>query len=222
MVGCSSWIGTEIPDCANVELRNILRLTHHAHKGQHLVCWVPKRLPKDLVRIGQIELTDEELNADCHSYGYWDSITCQPLTQWRWDNDRQAAYADDEIAERERDKMAEEATTLRAAYLGKLTLKKLSEETPLPNWSGHVDTQIVRQGRKIIRETVRHLVNIGRHAPKRDKITVMENCMALLADLGVQYIDTESRYEVFNDIEALAHACGIPEEVDQIYSKRNW
>ena len=196
MVACSSWIGTDLPDCADVALRDILRLTHHAHRGHFLIHWVPKLVPKALIPIGQIEPTYEEANMHCRSHGYWDSITCQPLTQWRWDNDRYAAEAADESEKTQRDQMAEEAAERRTAYLHSLTLKELSNETPLPNWTGHVDTLIVRRGRKIIRETVKQLITIGRNGPKLDKVAALTNCMASLADLGVHYVDTESRYGI--------------------------
>lgn len=222
MAACSSWIGAEIPDSSDSALRDILQLTHHAHRGHLLIHWVPKRLPKDFTFIGQIAPSDEEANMDCQSHGYWDSITCQPLKQWRWDNDREASNAADESDKRQRDKMAELAAARRTAYLQSLTLEKLSTETPLPNWSGHVDTPIVRRGRKIIRESVKQLLTIGRRGPKPEKVDAMNNCMTSLVHLGVQEIDTESRYEVFDDIEAMAYACGIPEELDHIYSNRNW
>lgn len=222
LVACSSWIGTAVPDCIDTALRDILRLTHHAHRGQFLIHWVPERLPEDLIPIGRIEPTDEETQMHCGSHGYWDSITCQPLRQWNWDHDREASDAADESEKRQRDQMADDQAQRRIAYLRSLTLEELASETPFPNWTGHVDTQTVRRGRRIIRETVKKLIRTGRHGSNPEKIAIMTNCMAQLADLSIQHIDTESRYEVFADIEAMTHACGIPEQLDQIYSKRNW
>lgn len=204
------------------ELREILRLNHHFHSGSDLIMWVPSNLPKEFVPIGNIKPSDEESSLDCGSYGDLNSITCQPLTQWLWDNDRQAVYEKDEIEEREREGVAQRDSEVRSNYLDHLTLESYSSETPLPNWSGHVDTQIVRRGRKIIRSTVKRLIGLGRNASKANKIDLLTTCMRDLIDLDVRYIDTESRYEVFDDIEALAHACGVPEEAVKIYANRNW
>lgn len=99
LVACSKWIGNAIPRADDPALRPILHRNHHSCKDRPNVLWISAavELPKDFIYIGTIEPTAKEQALADMSYGSdcWSALTCQPLLQWRWDNERDALLAEE-------------------------------------------------------------------------------------------------------------------------------
>ena len=222
LIACSEWIGDHVPDADDPALRPILHLTHHANNGRPLVMLISDELPDDFVPIGEIKPTTDETEIPCSSHGYWDSITCQPLAQWRWDNDRDAVLAGDVVKEREQTQLLHAAEQQRRSYLENVTLGHLANEPFFTNWKGVLPADAIRESRKVMRDTVKQL--LGQGASEQDRLGVLRRCIEAFnaVDGELQFIDTEARNDIYSEFAAVAHACDIPDCTEEIFELRRW
>jgi hypothetical protein len=105
LVACSKWIGNRIPRADDPALRTILHLNHHSYVDEPNVLWISstEELPEDFIHIGTILPSPNEIAIYCiPRCGSWPSLTWDALTQWRWDNERDALLADERKQEEDR------------------------------------------------------------------------------------------------------------------------
>ena len=220
LVAASNWIGDDVPAADDPALRPILELDHHLHYGRPLLLWVSERLPREFIHIGTIKPSDEEKQLTCSSHGDWDSITCQPLIQWRWDHDREQLLAD-ELLEDERETQLEiTAQQRRQEYLKHVTLEELTQERSFENWQGHFEPVAIRKARKIMRDTARRLLKLGKDASEQDRVSALRGCIESFnkLDAEFEFIDTEARMDIYAEFEAIAHASKLTENVDSLFN----
>lgn len=82
----SAWVGDEVPDVNNPQLKSVLHLTHSRWKGQPHRSWIVGPVPDDFILIGTIEPTADERNAEVPTFAGWDYIRIHPLMQWKADS----------------------------------------------------------------------------------------------------------------------------------------
>jgi hypothetical protein len=85
LVACCDWIGDSVPDPANVDLKPILKLTHHRWNS---VCvnWITSPVTDSFIRVGTVAPSRSELTRSCDSTVKWSYLPIQRLAQWEWDN----------------------------------------------------------------------------------------------------------------------------------------
>lgn len=86
LVACCAWIGNTIPDPKDIDLKPILRLTHH-HWNSECVNWLTSPITNSFIHIGTITPSSSELTRPCNSTVKWSYFPIQRLSQWTWDND---------------------------------------------------------------------------------------------------------------------------------------
>ena len=87
LVACCNWIGDEIPDPKEADLKAIMRLAHHRW-DESCIRWVMSPIPDSFAYIGTISPSDAELVISCDSTSKWSFYPIQRLSQWEWDNQR--------------------------------------------------------------------------------------------------------------------------------------
>lgn len=224
LAACSEWIGDKVPPADDPALRPILHPTHHSHYGRPKVLWISGRVPDDFIPIGTIEPSEDERQFPCSSYGDWGSIACQPLMQWQWDHDREQVLADDLLEEEE--ELAEDAATeqIRRDYLQRVTLEDLLKETFFTNWKEFFAAAAIRKSRKILRDTIRRLIELGADADEPTRVSVLRQCIESFnkLDAELEFIDTEARMDIYAEFEAIAHASNLADHAVELFKRCTW
>ncbi len=225
LVACSAWIGPEVPDAHDPALRTILHLTHHKWKNVPEILWISEPPPTDFIPIGVIDPAPEETALECWTSGGWGSVQIQPLAQWRWDHDRDAVLAADKILAEEAAEKAQRMQQARAKSLAGATLATLLDRKFFPKWTKHPPKKAVLASRRIMRDTVQQLLEIGVTAPESERMAVLQACIerfnSLDEELG-HFIETIERDEICEEFEAIVHACGLDAHEDLADEWREW
>ncbi|MBX7223067.1 MAG: hypothetical protein K1Y36_24185 [Blastocatellia bacterium] len=212
LVACSAWVGESIPEAENPELRPILHLTHHSWKNEPELWWVSDPVPAEFIPLGIIPPTREEQELARPTYGYWSSLTFQPLLQWRWDHEREAVLAEDVIEKQKEHERWEQRAQARAKYLAEVTLEALLEHRFFPGWKRYPSKKATAASRTIMLETVQQLLTLGSEATESQKLAVLQHCIesfnAIDAKLN-HFIETEERENICAEFDAIVHACGL-------------
>lgn len=116
LVSVSRWIGTAVPTLQEPLLRAPLILNHHSWKNQVEAFYAIDNVPETFRLLGTIVPTSEEMRLECLSSTGWASAALQLLLQWRWDNDRDALLAEEEL-----NRQREKAMVLEKQNNGRLT-----------------------------------------------------------------------------------------------------
>ena len=225
LVGCSAWIGDNVPDAKDPSLRPILYLTHHAWDNKPEVLWVSGPPPSDFIPIGTIESTAEDKAIECRSFGGWGSAQIQPLAQWRWDNERESVLADDKIKKRERVQKRQREQQQRDEYLASITLEALRDHQFFPQWEKYPPKQAVRASRRIMTDTVQQLLDVGPKASESDRMAILQDCIERFNSIDAQmehFIATVEREDICEEFEAIVHACGLGAHEDLADAWRDW
>ena len=225
LVACSAWIGDTVPDVSDVSLRPILHLTHHLWNNDPELMWVSDPPPDNFMSIGSIEPTQEEKSMICQSFGGWAAITLQPLAQWRWDNDREAVLAADEIKGRGDSQRRQREQQKREQYLAEITLEGLREHQFFPQWVEYPPKKAIRASRQIMTDTVQQLLDIGLTASESKRMDILQDCIERFNAIDVEmdhFIETVEREEICKEFEAIAHACGLGAHEDLADDWREW
>lgn len=226
LVACSAWVGDKVPDVTDESLRPILYLTHHAWKNKAEVVWIDDELPADFIPIGTIEPTPEEKAIESLTFSSWHSVRIQPLAQWRWDHDREAVLAEDqEKARRKEQENTERLRHQREQFLAEATLERLQKRRFFPHWGEYPSKQAIRKSRKIMKETVNQLVELGQKTSKMKRMAVLQACIESFNALDVEldhFIETIEREDICEEFELIQHACGLGEIDDLSDEWREW
>lgn len=210
LVACSRWVGDKVPRADDSRLRPILRLTHHAYESEPLILWLPEVLPPDMIPIGTIGPTAREEAMKCDSFSLWEIFLAEPLTQWRWDNGREAVLAEDA----EQEKAAEarpRSQRRRERHPARMTLDALRGHQVFPGWIDYPSPKAVRASRKIMNDTVRELIQLGPHVSEKDRMAVLQRCIEAFNELDarLQFIETEEREDICQEFAAVVQACEL-------------
>lgn len=224
LIACSAWIGAKVPRPNMVALRAILRLNHHAWKNVANAVWVDEEPHADLIPIGVIEPSARDKRIRCYTFGSWHSVTIQPLLQWRWDHDRAAVLAEDESAARAAMQQNETARQDRQDYLNKVTLEDLRRHVFFRRWKTFPPASYIKASREIMSGAVAALLKLGRGAPKKARLAVLQACIESFneSDAKTHWIETTAREDICEEFDVIVHACGLGEHEDLADKWRDW
>lgn len=223
LLAVSPWIGATIPSLDCQLLRETLVLTHHNWKGRREIYWVHDRMPLDFKIVGQIPLSDEELAETSNTFGGWQSVPLQVLTQWRWDHDREALLreeAEKKTADKER---RQKAAAVRAEYLRTLTLESLAGKEWLESWDGEVSRSPRQAARQLLGKLVEELraqAQLTKPVVRKLLKKTVESFNHL--DAANHFIFTIEREDLCEAFEQIVCACGFPQFCDEVDSWREW
>jgi hypothetical protein len=224
LVAASTWIGTEPPDLADPWLREILRPNHHAHEGRPWLLWVSDPVPASFTRLGTITPTAEEASLSCASWSGWESFPLQVFLQWRWDHERDQVLAEDEAKRRAEEAAREEQ---RRAYqpLPARTLQELRARTHFPHWAGYAGPTALRGARRIVREMIDALIELGPDAPEPTRLDEINRCVERFNELDEEeggFIETIERDDIFELVHEIAALVGLEDYGDYLIGVRDW
>jgi hypothetical protein len=223
LVAASRWIGTQRPDRGDPRLREILCPTHHHWQGEPWITWVSEPVPVTFTRLGDIPPTDEEAEEDRGSWTGWESFPEQVFLQWRWDHERDKVLAEDAEEQRAAEAAREEE---RRAYkpLPAQTLEDLRGRVPFKMWAGYIDPPMLRGARRIIRETIDTLIELGPDASEPARIDEIRHCVERfnLLDEDQQFIDTIEREDICDLLDELAGLVGLDDYGEDLAGARDW
>jgi hypothetical protein len=223
LVAASPWVGTQPPDLGDPRLREILCTTHHSWQGDPCVSWVTSPVPATFTRLGEIAPAEVEAASGSMSWAGWGSFPLQVFAQWRWDHERDKVLAEDAEAERAAVAAREEE---RRAYrpLPAQTLEDMRRRAPFAGWAGYVDPPALRGARRIIRETIDALIELGPDAPEPARIDEIRHCVDRfnLLDEDQQFIDTIEREDISELLDELAGLVGLDDYDDALTGTRDW
>ncbi|WP_462406672.1 hypothetical protein [Gracilibacillus sp. Marseille-QA3620] len=85
------YIGEEIPSINDSSLKQILRQNRFFYNNKRALLWVDGTPPKEVINLGNIPLTEKEMNIRCNSFGdTWDnSVGNEAYLEWRWEYDHE-------------------------------------------------------------------------------------------------------------------------------------
>jgi hypothetical protein len=225
LISCSAWIGDSIPEAPNEQMRDTLYLTHHSWKGQPELYWVSDTVPDHFLCIGRLEPTDAESRMECCTSAGWQSCAIQVLAQWRWDNDRARQLAGD--AAEEAVLIAKQVANQRLldAARNAMTLSKLSKYKFFQDWDDYPSAKATKASRKIMRQTVTALIELGEKATEEDRLRVLQNCIEKFNQLDSSmdnFIETTVREDICDAFELLVLASGLGHRKDLGDQWREW
>lgn len=224
LVAGSQWIGDEIPSAEDPALRPILHLTHHSWQGQPVVYWVDDPVPPEFVPIGTIPPTAEEMEIPCLTFASWYAVPLDAFGQWRWDHDREALLAEEAEAKAAKLRQLKEANEQRKAALRAMTLEQLQTRPFFPRWSGSVPEKPLRASRKLMKETVRRLLELGPSPGEEERIAILKWCIESFNDLDEkqQFIETIEREDICEEFDLIVHVCGLGHRENLADEWREW
>jgi hypothetical protein len=225
LVAASSWIGQDVPDMKEPRLREILVLTHHSWENSPVVHWVDDRVPDSFKGLGTIEPSRDEEELECSSCSGWESFPLQVYLQWRWDNEREAVLREDEQQRESEKREREESAKRHSEYLAGLTLEALKKKRRFTRWTGYVPDKVIAACRRVFRETVDSLIELGTDPKKRTILPILQQCIERLNKLNSQhggFISTIEREKLCEEFSEIAYVSGMPEYDDLADRWREW
>jgi hypothetical protein len=223
VVQTSAWIGDAPPaDLNDPRLVTPLLLTHHAWGGVADLHWVSDPVPADAVRLGRLPVTAEEAAAECNSWSGWASCQIQPLLQWRWDHEREAVLAEDELERLRREAATQEA---RFGYQPAVlpSLQEMRRRTPFPNWSGLPSPANIRRSRRIVRELIDDLIALegsGDEVAMLDAFRRAVERFNAAEESDDPFIETVEREDICEVLDDIADAAGLSDY--DVCAWRDW
>jgi hypothetical protein len=158
----------------------------------------------------------------------WEHLPLQVFLQWRWDHERDQVLAEDE-AKQQANQAAREANreTERRAYkpLPAQTLEELRQQTPFPNWSEFVEPAPLRASRRIIRELIDALIELGPNAPEPARLDEIRRCVKRFNALDVEndlFIATIEREDICGLLDDVAALVGLDDYDESLAGDREW
>lgn len=223
LVSASTWIGTQAPDPADRQLREVLRLTHHSFRDEPCLVWVGEPVPATVTRLGVIPPTHEEASLPCAAFSGWEFLPHAVLLQWRWDHERDQVLAEDKAEERAKEAARERQ---RRAYEPLLpdTLQDLRLKTPFPGWAGYVKPAALRGSRRLIRDLLDALTALGPEASEPARLDELYQCVERfnLLDGDDQFIDSIERDDICALLDEIGAMIGLDDYGEDLDGNREW
>ena len=225
LVAASTWIADTAPALKNSAVRKILVLTHHNWANRPEMLWVSEPPPKEFQKLGQIEVSREDMGAKCGFYGAWTSLAIQPLLQWRWDNEREKVLEEDAAEKALEASKHAEASRVRAEYLAKLSLADLIGKDLFPKWDEY-PPEAAKEGCQRIIQSFIHNLNTSSKSLTRDFVCEeLKSCVQELNRFDSKqkhFIETEEREDLHEVLEQVLHAAKFPDLAESIEEWRDW
>lgn len=224
LVGCSSWIGDQIPLITIRKLRSILKLSHHSWSGEQQVLWISNNPPRQFTPLGIIKPSLLDKLIKCHSFGSWENLQIQPLMQWRWDNEREEVLLEDELANRKSLKENESMALNRKNLLKSISLLNLQKYHFFTLWKDYPPQESIEISRNIMSSTVEALLSLDENAPDLKKISFLQECIERfnIANEKSRFIETVEREDICEEFELIVYASGLEKYKDLADKWRDW
>ncbi len=225
LVVASRWIGTAAPVLEEPLLRVPLILNHHSWRDRVNAFCAFDNVPDTFQCLGAIAPTSEDMQLECSSSAVWALAPLQVLLQWRWDNDRDALLAEEEI-KRQREKVAAmERQTKREDYLANVTLDTLASKRRFATWEGVVSEQLVAVCRQVFNETIDAIREREGKPRKAHVVSMVRDCVERLNQLHAEYnhfVETTEREDLCQEIDEIVCASGFPNDLGIADRWRDW
>jgi hypothetical protein len=223
MVAASPWVGAEAPDLAEPQLQAVLRLTHHNRQDEPCIGWVFPTVPEKYPFLGQLPVSRKEAARYREGLANWDSMPPAVLAQWRWDHERDAVLAEEEAERRKEEASAEEQRWAYKPWPAQ-TLEEFRRQTPFADWSGYVEAGPLRGSRRIIRDAVDALIELGPDAPVSAQLDVFRLCIERFNDLDGEdhFINTIEREDICEVLDRLGELVDLDDYAEELDSGRDW
>ena len=224
-ITCCNWYGAQPPKASQLkQLREILRLTHHAFKGQPLAGWISADLPRNVVSVGVVPPRASEARLGKNDSLGWDHLRYQAQEQWNWDQDRAAVIARDEAEQAEIDRRDAEWVAREKKLLASLTLEQLAKQRFLKDWEDPIPAVAIRKSRKLLRDTAKQLMELGDAPSTKERLSVLQACIEQFNALDAKYgfIHTVEREDICDAFDLLVHACGLKRRKNLADEWRDW
>ncbi len=218
LVAATQYVGDRPPDLSEPLLASILLMNSvGCHKAQRImgydfpcVWWQhwQEPPPAEFQYLGVLKPApvEERMNPDSYSR-YWENWAKYILQEWRWRNDQKAFIADyDRIygAGWVRSVLAEKKR------LADLTLPRLRRKRYFSEWDGFVPAKVIRESRKIVKETIDGLIALGSKPTKKTAVPILRHSIERFNSLAdhINTIERENILEVFYEIVRVAGVKG--------------
>jgi hypothetical protein len=164
------------------------------------------------------------MRLECLSLTGWASAALQILLQWRWDNDRDALLAEEELNRQREKSLALEKQKQRQTYLATLTLDAMKSKKRFVSWEGAVSDELIEVCRQVFLDAVDALMEREGKPRKKQVVSVLRECVKRLNQLDAErhFIDTIDRGDLCREIDEIACACGFPHDEGIADRWRDW
>lgn len=223
LIAASSWLGHEIPAIDLPHIFDTLVKTHHSWKSHPEVLWVNHPMPDQFRIVGQVTLSNKDRKAVSNTFGGWESIPLQALTQWRWDHDREG------LLQEEAAKAAAEAERriqnqkIRDEFMKSLTLEKLSQKDWLEDWSDEVPANAKLKSVELLIQLVAALAANSKRTKAATRKLLKQTVESLnQLDSVYSFVHTVEREDLCEALTQIVSAAGFPMLADDIDQMRDW
>lgn len=222
---CSPFISKDRPVVITEEMNRILRPNYHGIREEPAMYWISEPIRKEFVLLGTTAPSLEEKRFDTDSYGGWLNFQFDALTQWRWDHEREKLLQDEAEEERAMSDKQDAVQAAHEAELKSMTLEKLAKYRFFPDWDDYPSAKVINAARRLMKETVAQLADLGKPASKSKKMASIKSCVESFNALNTKYdefIDTDIREDILVEIDRLTRASGLGEMTEQLDAWRDW
>ncbi len=220
---CSPFISKERPSGITDEMKRNLYPTFHGLKGKKpSLYWVSYPLDSTSLVIGSVTPSKEEKLFERASFGHWLNLQHDALTQWRWDHEREKLLADESAEQTARHERAGRIQAAHDAQMKSMTIEKLAKYKFFPGWENYPPTKVTNASRQLLKAHVAQLITLGTAGSKFQKSAIIKSCVEAFNTLNSQhddFVDTDIREDIIDEISKIASASGLGEMAKKI---DNW
>lgn len=225
LVAASDWISNEPPPLNHPSVCKILVKNHHNWKNAREILWVTSPPPKNFVALGRVDNDPQDTKLECNSYGGWESCAVQVLAQWRWDNEREAVLAEDEVKKTLDSTKRKEAVRKRTEYLAAISFLELLAKDLFPTWDDYPPTTAKEGCQQIIQSFI-HTLDAAEKPLARNLVeSELKKCVETLNQFDSQnknFIETIEREDLCEVLEDVVNAAKFPDLIEKIGDWRDW
>jgi len=225
LVAASDWISSKPPPLDHPAVRKTLTISHHNWWNSPVAMWVSAPPPKEFRLIGRIAVTPEDTKAQSNSYTGWESFALHVLSQWRWDNEREAVVAEDKIKQAAQLAKRQEEMQKRTDYLSKISFSDLLAKDLFSTWDEYPPEKAKEGCQEIIRTFIRTLAAAKEPIEKRFVSSELKKCVECLNQFDAQnnnFIETIEREDICEALEDVVNAAKFPKLIEKVENWRDW
>ena len=225
VVAATAVVADAPPALGHPDLRRIIVLNHHAHRGDPAATWLTGPPPKAFKSMGHLAPSPDEATLHCDGVSSWEYLAVQALMQWRWDHDRAAVRAQDAARDAELKARQVELAKKRKQWLDELTYAKFLERKLFPHWSSPIPQKMIAASRKLMKQTATRLKALGAKPDREAARLVLRDCILGFNKLDEEndhWIGTIEREDICEHFYELAHIAGFDNEPELADEWRDW
>jgi hypothetical protein len=219
---CSPFISKTLPTAITDEMKQFL---HPSRWKKPSMYWINDPAEEGMIPLGMVAPSAEEKQFKTDSYGGWLNFQYDAQTNYRWNHDRKKLLADVKAEEQAMDEKRKRVQAEHDAAMKSMTLEKLAKFQFFPDWDDYPSTKIIKASRQVLKAHVAQLLDLGKPGTKTKKTAIIQACVEAFNALNKKhkdFIDTDIREDIVEEISRLSRACGLGEMDDQIDEWRDW